>query len=216
MFTGIVEEIGEVISVKSGVKSSVLEIRGNFVFEDLKAGDSVAVNGVCLTAASLKKNAFNADVMSETLKRSSLKNIKPGTLVNLERAMAASGRFGGHMVSGHIDGTGEIVNITREDNAVWFTVKTSEKIMSFIIEKGSIAVDGISLTVAKLEDNQFSVSIIPHTVKSTVLFTKGIGSQVNLENDMAGKYIEKFLQNKMNNDHSKSGVTVSMLEKAGF
>ena len=216
MFTGIVEEIGEVISVKSGVKSSVLEIRGNFVFEDLKAGDSVAVNGVCLTAASLKKNAFTADVMSETLKRSSLKNIKPGALVNLERAMAASGRFGGHMVFGHIDGTGEIVNITREDNAVWFTVKTSEKIMSFIIEKGSIAVDGISLTVAKLEDKQFSVSIIPHTVKSTVLFTKGIGSQVNLENDMAGKYIEKFLQNKMNNDHSKSGVTVSMLEKAGF
>src|SRR5665647_3642942 len=161
MFTGIVEEIGEVISVKSGVKSSVLEIRGNLVFEDLKAGDSVAVNGVCLTATSLKKNAFTADVMSETLKRSSLKSIKPGTLVNLERAMAASGRFGGHMVSGHIDGTGEIVNITREDNAVWFTVKASEKIMSFIIEKGSIAVEGISLTVAKLEDNQFSVSVIP-------------------------------------------------------
>src|SRR5665648_302441 len=216
MFTGIVEEIGEVISVKSGTKSSVLEIRGNLIFDDLKAGDSVSVNGVCLTATSLKKNVFNVDVMSETLKRSTLKSINPGTLVNLERAMAANGRFGGHMVSGHIDGTGEIVNITREDNAVWFTVKASEKIMSFIIEKGSIAVDGISLTVAKLEDNQFSVSTIPHTVKSTVLFTKGIGSQVNLENDMAGKYIEKFLQNKMNNDHSKSGVTVSMLEKAGF
>src|SRR5665647_1358601 len=150
MFTGIVEEIGEVISVKSGAKSSVLEIRGNLIFDDLKEGDSVAVNGICLTATSLKKNAFTADVMSETLKRSSLKSINPGTLVNLERAMAASGRFGGHMVSGHIDGTGEIVNITREDNAVWFTVKASEKIMSFIIEKGSIAVDGISLTVAKL------------------------------------------------------------------
>lgn len=216
MFTGIVEEIGEMISVKFGAKSSVLEIRGNLVVGDLKAGDSIAVNGVCLTATSFKKNTFTADVMNETLKRSSLKSIKPGTLVNLERAMAANGRFGGHMVSGHIDGTGEIVNIVREDNAVWFTVRTSEKIMSFIIEKGSIAVDGISLTVAKMEDNQFSVSIIPHTAKSTVLFTKGIGSQVNLENDMAGKYIEKFLQNKINNDHPKSGVTVSMLEKAGF
>ena len=216
MFTGIVEEIGEVISVKFGAKSSVLEIRGNLVVGDLKAGDSIAVNGVCLTVTSIKKNAFTADVMSETLKRSSLKSIKPGTLVNLERAIAANGRFGGHMVSGHIDGTGEIVNIAREDNAVWFTVKTSEKIMAFIIEKGSIAVDGISLTVAKLEGNQFSVSVIPHTLKSTVLFTKGIGSQVNLENDMAGKYIEKFLQNKINNDHQKSGVTVSMLEKAGF
>lgn len=216
MFTGIVEETGEVISVKSGTKSSVLEIRGNLIFDDLKEGDSIAVNGVCLTAASLKKNMFTADVMSETLKRSSLKSIKPGTLVNLERAMAANGRFGGHMVSGHIDGTGEIVNITREDNAVWFTVKTSEKIMSFIIEKGSIAVDGISLTVGKLEKNQFSVSIIPHTVKSTILFTKGVGSQVNLENDMMGKYMEKFIQNKSNNGNSKSGVTISMLEKAGF
>jgi len=232
MFTGIVEEIGELISVKSATKSSVLEIRGNLIFGDLKTGDSVAVNGVCLTVASLKKNAFMADVMSETLKRSSLKGITLGAPVNLERAMPANGRFGGHMVSGHIDGTGEIVNITREDNAVWFTVKTSDKIMSYIVEKGSIAVDGISLTVAKLENNQFSVSTIPHTVKLTVLFKRGIGSQVNLENDIAGKYIEKFMQNKtsnnqqnktnnnqqnkINNDHSKTGVTVSMLEKAGF
>lgn len=216
MFTGIVEEIGEVISVKAGTKSSVLEIRGDIVFGDLKTGDSVAVNGVCLTVSSLKKNIFTADVMSETLKRSALNKITSGTSVNLERAMAANGRFGGHMVSGHIDGTGEIVNIAREDNAVWFTIKTSEKIVSFIIEKGSIAVDGISLTVVKVEDNKFSVSVIPHTVKSTGLFTKGIGSQVNLENDMVGKYIEKFIQKKTNNNHSKSGVTISMLEKAGF
>ena len=216
MFTGIVEEIGEVISVKSGTKSSVLEIQGNLIFHDLKQGDSVAVNGVCLTVTSLKKNMFTADVMNETLMRSSLKSIKPGTLVNLERAMLANGRFGGHVVSGHIDGTGDIVNIVREGNAVWFTVKTSEKIMSFIVEKGSIAVDGISLTVGKLEGNQFSVSIIPHTVKSTVLHTKVIGSQVNLENDMMGKYINKFMQNKSDNDNPKSGVTISLLEKAGF
>ena len=216
MFTGIVEERGEVISVKSGTKSSVLEIQGNLIFHDLKQGDSVAVNGVCLTAASLEKNGFTADVMNETLMRSSLKSIKPGTLVNLERAMLANGRFGGHVVSGHIDGTGDIVNIVREGNAVWFTVKTSEKIMSFIVEKGSIAVDGISLTVGKLEGNQFSVSIIPHTVKSTVLHTKVIGSQVNLENDMMGKYINKFMQNKSDNDNPKSGVTISLLEKAGF
>lgn len=216
MFTGIVEEIGEAISVKSGTKSSVLEIKGNIVFGDLKIGDSVAVNGVCLTVSNHKKNVFTADVMSETLKRSTLKDIIPGTFVNLERAMAANGRFGGHMVSGHIDGTGEIVNITREDNAVWFTMKTSEKIISYIIAKGSIAVDGISLTVVKVEDNKFSVSVIPHTVKSTVLFTKGIGSRVNLENDMVGKYIEKFALEKINNEHSKSGITISMLEKAGF
>lgn len=216
MFTGIVEEIGEVVSVKSGPKSSVLRIKGDLVLGDLKTGDSVAINGVCLTVTSLDKNSFSADVMNETLQRSSLKKMSSGTSVNLERAMAANGRFGGHMVSGHIDGTGEIVSIIRDDNAVWFKVKSSEKIMAYIIEKGSIAVDGISLTVAKVEHNQFSVSVIPHTVKSTILSGKGVGSQVNLENDMVGKYIEKFSQNKMNNTHSKSGLTVSMLEKAGF
>jgi len=216
MFTGIVEEIGEVISFRGGTKSSVLKIKGNVVLGDLREGDSVAVNGVCLTATSIEKNAFTADVMNETLKRSSLKGITPGTPVNLERAMSANGRFGGHMVSGHIDGTGEIVNITKEGNAVWFIVKASEKIISYIIEKGSIAVDGISLTVAKVEDRQFSVSVIPHTVKSTILASKGLGSQVNLENDMVGKYIEKLMRNNANNEHLKSGVTISMLEKAGF
>lgn len=193
MFTGIVEEIGKVKSIKKGAKSVSLSLGGTLIFSDLKLGDSVAVNGICLTVTSIKGNVFTADVMNETLSRSSIGELKTGSNVNLERAMPANGRFGGHLVSGHIDGTGKISAIKKDDIAIWYTIKTDSNIMRYVIEKGSIAIDGISLTVANVERDNFSVSIIPHTAKETVLSEKKIGSNVNLENDIVGKYIEKFM-----------------------
>ena len=219
MFTGIIEEKGRIVSIRRGVRSSVLQIAGQRVFEDLKIGDSVAVNGVCLTVTSMAKGSFTADVMSETLSRSSLGGLKVNSAVNLERAMAADGRFGGHIVSGHIDGTGVISKIERDDNAVWYTIRASEKLMRYIVEKGSIAIDGISLTVAGTSREEFRVSIIPHTMRETVLDTKKVGSIVNLENDVVGKYIERFLSWPVREEKPKvpeSGITMEFLAKAGF
>ena len=193
MFTGIVEELGTVISLKRGSKAAVLTIKANVIFEDLKLGDSVAVNGVCLTATHISGNTFQADVMNETFNRSSLGSLKKGSVVNLERAMAANGRFGGHIVSGHIDGTGKVAAITKDDNAIWYKIKTDRGILKYIVEKGSVAIDGISLTVAKMDSQSFSVSIIPHTAGATTLSLRKAGDVVNLENDIVGKYIERFL-----------------------
>lgn len=214
MFTGIVEEKGSIAAIKKGQKSSVVSIKGSIIFDDLKIGDSVAVNGICLTVTSIKDNIFTADVMPETLSRSSLGEVKIGGSVNLERAMAADGRFGGHIVSGHIDGTGEIINIKRDDNAVWYTIRTKPEIMKYIVEKGSVAIDGISLTVAKVSHDNFSVSIIPHTLKETVLSEKRVGSSVNLENDIVGKYVEKLLEVKK--EQSESRITKEFLNSFGF
>lgn len=215
MFTGIIEETGRVGAIKKGVKSSTLQIAAARIFDDLKTGDSVAVNGVCLTAAKIENKTFWADVMSETLNRSSLGELTPGSPVNLERAMAAGGRFGGHIVSGHIDGTGIITEIKKDDNAVWYTIKAPDKIMRYIVEKGSVAIDGISLTVARVSRENFSVSVIPHTLKETVIGTKKTGSKVNLENDIVGKYVERFMQ--VPAEESKEPViTAEFLAKAGF
>lgn len=219
MFTGIIEETGKIVSVQKGQKSSKLSIEGSLIFDDLKLGDSVAVNGVCLTVSSLSKTMFTADVMSETIARSSLGALKQGSLVNLERAMAANGRFGGHIVSGHIDGTGTISGIKKDDNAVWITIDTSDKISRYIIEKGSIAIDGISLTVARESKNQFAVSIIPHTGKETTLLQKKPGDTVNLENDLIGKYIERFAglgSPPVSDEGRKSNITAEFLMKSGF
>lgn len=219
MFTGIIEEVAKIISIHKGPKSSVLNIEGNIIFDDLKIGDSVAVNGVCLTVTSIRNNIFTADVMSETLSRSSLSRLKQGSFVNLERAMPANGRFGGHIVSGHIDGTGTIASIKRDDNAIWYTIDTPQKLMNYIVEKGSIAIDGISLTVAVVTNSSFSVSIIPHTVKATILSTKGIGDIVNLENDIVGKYIERILEVKNSSTagkNSESKITKEFLLNSGY
>ncbi len=196
MFTGIIEEVGIVRNIKKGAKSAILTLTCNKILDDLKLGDSVATNGVCLTVTDINSNFFSADVMEETLSKSSLGSLIIGSKVNLERAMPANGRFGGHIVSGHVDGIGKITSIKKDDIALWYTIKTSPKIMQYIIEKGSIAIDGISLTVAKITHDSFSVSVIPHTAKSTALSEKNIGCFVNLENDILGKYIEKFSQNK--------------------
>ncbi len=216
MFTGIVEEMGKIVRVEKGAKSSRLTVSGDKIFSDLKLGDSVATNGVCLTVTSFSKGIFTADVMNETLKRSNLGELRQGSMVNLERAMIANGRFGGHIVSGHIDGTGVITKIEQDDIAVWYTIRADRKIMKYIIEKGSVAIDGISLTIAKVTDNDFAVSLIPHTAKETVLGYKKTGDTVNLENDVVGKYIEHFLSFKEEPETKSSGITKEFLLKAGF
>lgn len=193
MFTGIVEEVGTIASIRKGAHSCVLTVRAQAVLEDVHVGDSIATNGVCLTVTSFSGNTFSADVMHETLNRSSLGKLRVGSPVNLERAMAADGRFGGHIVSGHIDGVGTIASITEDDNAVWYAIKAPADIVRLIVEKGSIAIDGISLTVASVSADKFSVSIIPHTRAQTNLASKRVGDIVNLENDCIGKYIERLL-----------------------
>lgn len=192
MFTGIVEEIGTVKKIQKGQHSAVLDIQAQQVLEDLKIGDSIAVNGVCLTVVAFGNNYFAADVMHETLNRSALVRLSSGSRVNLERAMPADGRFGGHIVAGHVDGVGKLVQIKRDDTAVWYTVQAAPAILRYIVEKGSIAIDGISLTVAQVQPDQFSISAIPHTVRMTVLNERRVGDLVNLETDIIGKYVEKL------------------------
>lgn len=220
MFTGIIEEIGTVEAVTKGVHSAVLSIRAKRILEDIHLGDSIAVNGVCLTVTSFGRTGFTADVMHETLNRSSLGQLKAKSAVNLERAMAAGGRFGGHIVSGHIDGTGKIIRIKGDDNAVWYTIETTPRVMRYIVEKGSITIDGISLTVAKVGSTDFSVSIIPHTAEQTTLSCRKQGDVVNLENDCIGKYVEKLMglsQTKEDPEAGeKNGVTRAFLAKYGF
>lgn len=218
MFTGIVEEIGEIIDIKKGSQSAQLTIRGDVVTNNSKIGDSIAVNGVCLTATTISKNVFTADVMAETMRRSSLGSLSKGSKVNLERAMASDGRFGGHIVSGHIDGTGTIKSLKKEDNAVWVTIEVERKLIKYIIEKGSVAIDGISLTVAKVTDTTFSVSIIPHTAKETILLKKKENDIVNIENDIIGKYVDKLLNYKdtADDESNKSKINMDFLSKNGF
>lgn len=215
MFTGIVEEVGVIERVANGAHSAVLSIRAKTVLEDLKAGDSVAVNGICLTATSVQAKRFTADVMHETLNRSSLSTLKSGSRVNLERAMPANGRFGGHIVAGHADGIGRILEIQPDDNAIWYTIHAEPNVMRYVVEKGSITVDGISLTVARVSTEHFSVSVIPHTVQVTVLGDRKVGGFVNLETDIIGKYVEKLLAPRESTE-PKSGISREFLTKYGF
>ncbi|WP_288906429.1 riboflavin synthase [uncultured Treponema sp.] len=204
MFTGIVEECGTVLDVlKNGVSGSV-QIQASTVLEGTKTGDSIAVNGVCLTVTKLTKSSFTADVMAETFRRTNLGNLEKNSRVNLERAMAADGRFGGHIVSGHIDGTGIISRIKEEGNAVWIYISAPQSILNLIVEKGSVAVDGISLTVAAVSDKEFAVSVIPHTRENTALSGKKTGAVVNLENDIIGKYVQKLTGTAQINESSET------------
>ena len=211
MFTGIIEEIGTVRRIGSGR----IHIRAKTVLEGVKIGDSIAVNGVCLTVTELGADFFAADVMPETFQRSSLGKLKTGSGVNLERAMAANGRFGGHIVMGHVDGLGKILRKWCDDTAIWYTIQAKPQIMRYIIEKGSIAVDGISLTVAAITQRDFSVSVIPHTVKETVLKERREGDFVNLETDVIGKYVEKLLC-PVEASQEKSTITKEFLTQHGF
>ncbi|MBQ7944852.1 MAG: riboflavin synthase [Lachnospiraceae bacterium] len=215
MFTGIIEEVGIVTQITHLKDSAVLTISANKVLEGTKVGDSIAVNGICLTVTTLTNDSFTADVMHETLNRSSLTQLTSKTHVNLERAMAATGRFGGHIVLGHVDGIGTITNIRRDSIAIWFTIQTTPELMRFVVEKGSITIDGISLTVAKVGNTDFSISAIPHTVAQTVLSKRRVGSIVNLETDIIGKYVEKFLTYN-HHEAPKSTITKDLLSRYGF
>ncbi len=212
MFTGIIEEIGRVRHVISGQ----ISIQADTVLENTWPGDSIAVNGVCLTAAKLLPDGFIADVMPETLRRTNLGALCTGSRVNLERALAADGRFGGHIVSGHIDGTGTIRTVRREENAVWLTVEAAPDILNLIVEKGSVAIDGVSLTVAGLTEQSFRVSLIPHTGGHTTLLTKKAGDPVNLENDIIGKYVQRLITGPAPAPLPESRITEDFLREHGF
>lgn len=219
MFTGIVEEVGTISQISRGTHSAVLHIHGAKVLEGTKIGDSIAVNGICLTVTQLKPDGFTADVMHETLNRSALSKLSVGSPVNLERAMAADGRFGGHIVSGHVDGVGKIIHIRRDDTAIWYTIQAEPKVLRYIVEKGSVTIDGISLTVAEVSTSSFSISAIPHTVSCTVLKAKREGDPVNLETDILGKYVEKLLCGSTECGGGKteeSKMTKEFLSRYGF
>jgi riboflavin synthase len=193
MFTGIVEELGEILAVEHGVESAVVRVRGPLVTSDAKAGASIAVNGVCLTVVEQDGEGFSVDVMAETLNRSSLGSLQAGARVNLERAMAASTRFGGHIVQGHVDGTAQILARLPGDRweVVQFTLPPD--LSRYVVEKGSITIDGVSLTVSAITDDTFSVSLIPTTLELTTLGLKAVGDLVNLEVDVIAKYVERLL-----------------------
>lgn len=193
MFTGIIEERGILQEVQRSVNCAKVTIQSKKVLEEIQLGDSIAVNGICLTVTSFTKDVFTADVMPETWRRCSISQLNNGQIVNLERAMPINGRFGGHIVSGHIDGMGKIQGIKQEENAVLYEILTEEKILRYVVEKGSIAIDGISLTVTNVTDKSFFVSVIPHTVQNTNLKERKKGEFVNLEADCIGKYVSKFL-----------------------
>jgi riboflavin synthase len=215
MFTGLIEEIGKVENIIKGAKSAQITINGSRILEDTKLGDSISTNGVCLTVVNFTKSSFTVDVMPETMRRSNLKNLKHGSRVNLERALRLGDRLGGHIVSGHIDGVGFIKSIEEEDNATWVTIEASEDILKYVIEKGSIAIDGTSLTVAYVNNVSFKVSIIPMTRDETTLLSKKVGEEVNLECDMVGKYIERLTMFNKKEDQ-KSSVNMDFLRDNGF
>ena len=218
MFTGIVEEIGSIAQVPPVGRAGQLVIRAVTVLEDAHLGDSIAVNGVCLTVTSFESGRFAADVMPETLSRSNLGALRPGSPVNLERAMAANGRFGGHIVSGHIDGVGHVASRTADQNAVRVRIRCSDAITALVVEKGSIAIDGVSLTVSRLFDDGFEVSVIPHTAGQTTLLGKRVGDVVNLENDVVCKYVQRLMGggSRAAPALAGEGLTMGRLQAMGF
>lgn len=217
MFTGIIEEVGILEEFRTGNGFGVMQIKCNEVLKETRIGDSIATNGVCLTVKEKSDNSFKAEVMGETLAKSNLGNLKAGDRLNLERALRLSDRLGGHIVSGHIDGVGTIVSIEEESNGTWFTISAPKEVLRYIIYKGSIAIDGISLTVAYVDDEVFKVSVIPHTLDNTILPHKKVNSKVNLECDLVGKYVEKLFGGRDENEkEEKSGITMEFLRNNGF
>ncbi len=219
MFTGLVEEVGTFKDVKSAGEAMLLTIRAKKILEDIRIGDSIAVNGVCLTCTAYDKHTFTADVMPETYRKSTLKNMKAGDSVNVERAMSAKGRFGGHIVQGHVDGTGTVLARESDANAVVFTIRPhNEQLFRYIIATGSITIDGISLTVVNAANSSFTVSIIPHTLSETALANRIPGMEVNLECDVIGKYVDHLLQFDKQEKKKKNGsaISASYLAEHGF
>ena len=219
MFTGIVEEVGALRAVSRSGPSARLCVRAAKVLEGTQIGDSIAVNGVCLTVTELGGEGFWADVMHETLDRSALGSLRPGDPVNLERAMAAGGRFGGHIVAGHVDAVGYIRSTKRDANALWYEIGAGPELLRYVVEKGSVAIDGVSLTVARVDKESFFISAIPHTLAVTALGKKGRGDPVNLEADIIGKYVEKLLglpAPQSAKETSAGALSLDMLTRCGF
>lgn len=213
MFTGIIEEVGKIESIHQAGQTLQMNIHVTKITEDMKLGDSIAVNGVCLTVTKFSQQHFTVDVMPETFKSTSLAQLKPGSFVNTERAMAANGRFGGHFVSGHVDGTGTIVRKQAKENALYMDILIPEEGRPYCLPKGSIAIDGTSLTIFRVEQNQITISLIPHTRKETILANKMVGDKVNLEFDMLAKYMFSFYQGSKN---EPSSMTMDYLKEHGF
>lgn len=216
MFTGLVEEIGKVIKVSKGINSSELTIEAKKVIDKTKLGDSIAVNGTCVTVVDLNSNSFTVDIMAETLRMGSLGSLKIGSRVNLERALRIGDRLGGHIVSGHIDGVGKVVDIREEGISTWVEIETPPDLMKYIVLKGSVTLDGVSLTAARLDKGSFSVSLIPHTKGETILHYKKKGDLINLECDLIGKYVEKLMDASDEKIGNGSNINSEMLEKYGF
>lgn len=216
MFTGIVEEMGKLASLEMKADSGIITIEAETVLEDANLGDSIAVNGVCLTARDFGEGTFSADVMPETLRKTNLGNLKRGSRVNLERALSLSARLGGHLMLGHVDATGKVTSIQPEGNAVLYTITAPEEIRRYLLAQGSVGVDGISLTVARLQQDSFSISLIPHTLEVTTLGQNGVGYEVNLEADVIGKYVEKIMKGGLPGGQGEGGLTLEKLAEGGF
>ncbi|SMO41196.1 riboflavin synthase [Melghirimyces algeriensis] len=211
MFTGLVEEVGSIRSMHRTGNAMKVTVTCHQILKGLKKGDSIAVNGVCLTVTSFGSDFFTADIMPETVKKTNFKSLSPRSLVNLERALAVGERMGGHFVQGHVDGEGKILSRIPYDNAVLFTIQVPEELTDWMVDQGSVAVNGISLTIVKVESESFSVSIIPHTLEATQLKEARTGDSVNIECDLVGKYVAKLAHG-----YSSVGVTENVLRKHGF
>jgi riboflavin synthase len=211
MFTGIIEELGLVASFIRGSHSAKLAVTASEEFAKIKVGESIAVNGACLTATSVRENKIEFDVSAETIKKTTLNELRVGDKVNLEKALLFSGRLGGHMVSGHVDGIGEIRNKITLENSFELHISIPSELLHYLVSKGSIALDGVSLTVADIRNGLIIINVIPHTARSTVLADKKIGDKVNIEVDLLSKYIEKHLEGEFN-----QGITDETLSRTGF
>lgn len=216
MFTGLVEELGKVTNITRTSQSVRITIGADKVLTDVKIGDSIAVNGTCLTAVDYNTKSFTADVMPETVNRTVLASLKPGDIVNLERCLKVGDRLGGHIVSGHVDGVGTITAKQRNDIAIIVTITASPHLLRYIIPKGSIAVDGTSLTVVEVGPDWFTVSLIPHTAGLTTVGLKSSGQPVNLEVDIIGKYVERLLRQPISQNESSPKLTAQFLQENGF
>jgi len=216
MFTGIIEELGTVKRIQSGQESMEIIVQASKILEDVHLGDSISVNGVCLTVTHYTKDEASFDVMPETFKATNLNELSKGSKVNLERSMKADGRFGGHMVSGHVDGLGTITSKKAESNAVYYDIELPTELLDYFVYKGSVTVDGTSLTVFGVTDKGITISLIPHTMEHTILGDKGAGDHVNIEIDMLGKYVVNFLTKQFGSDKKSSSITESFLQENGF
>lgn len=217
MFTGLIEEVGRIRSFTKAGDSIVLRIAADQILRDVQLGDSIAVNGICLTVTAYDKSSFTVDVMPETVYKTNLKDLIAGSVVNLERAMSPNKRFGGHFVAGHVDGVATLVDKKSQDNAVYFKFKIEPALTAYMISKGSIAIDGISLTLIEVTKDTFTVSIIPHTLEKTNLVVKQIGQTINIEVDMIGKFVEKAVRNMLDkNNSSNTSITEQFLKENGF